>query len=268
MRSPMSSLSTGTSSSTPSISRVDEPAPMMCAPMRLRNAHRSVISGSRAAFSMTLVPLARTAAVIRFSVAPTLGNSSTMRLPESPAGARASIAPCTTSISAPIASKPPRCMLILRLPMLSPPGIATRASPQRARSGPSTLIDARMRETISYGASGSSSPLASIESESGPVHFTRAPRTPNNSIITSRSATGGMFAMVVRPGASSAAAICFNPAFFVAPGTRTDPSSRGPGRTRKRVMTDERTYGSALSPVARPPRWSRRRPPAPTRSRC
>ena len=148
-------------------------------------------------------------------------------------------------------------MLILRLPMLSPPGIATRASPQRASSGPSTLIDARMRETISYGASGSSSPLASIESESGPVHFTRAPRTPSSSIITSRSATGGMFAIVVTPGASSAAAICFEPEFFVAPGTRTEPSSRGPGRTRKRVMTDERTYGAAVNRAARSPSWSR-----------
>ena len=40
-------------------------------------------------------------------------------------------------------------MSSLRLPMLSPPGIATRASPQRASNGPSTLIDARMRVTSS-----------------------------------------------------------------------------------------------------------------------
>ncbi len=40
-------------------------------------------------------------------------------------------------------------MSSLRLPMLSPPGIATRASPQRASSGPSTLIDARIRVTSS-----------------------------------------------------------------------------------------------------------------------
>ena len=53
--------------------------------------------------------------------------------------------PCTTSSSTPIASSPRKCMSSLRLPMLSPPGIATRASPQRASSGPSTLIDARMR---------------------------------------------------------------------------------------------------------------------------
>ena len=45
-------------------------------------------------------------------------------------------------------------MSTLRLPMLSPPGSATRASPHRASSGPSTLNDARMRVTSSYGASG------------------------------------------------------------------------------------------------------------------
>ena len=57
------------------------PRPITCAPMRLRNAARSVTSGSRAAFSITVVPLASTAAHMRFSVAPTLGNSSTIRAP-------------------------------------------------------------------------------------------------------------------------------------------------------------------------------------------
>ena len=88
MRSPMISLSTGVSSSTPSISIVDVPAPMTCAPMRLRNAARSVTSGSRAALSITVWPLASTAAVSRFSVAPTLGNSSTMRVPHGVGTAR------------------------------------------------------------------------------------------------------------------------------------------------------------------------------------
>ena len=40
-------------------------------------------------------------------------------------------------------------MSSLRAPMLSPPGIATRASPLRASSGPSTFTDARMRVTSS-----------------------------------------------------------------------------------------------------------------------
>ena len=147
-RSAMISLSAGTSSSTPSISIVAVPAPITCAPMRSRNAARSVTSGSRAAFSITVVPLASTAAHIRFSVAPTLGNSSTTRAPCS-ASQRACTNPCATSTSAPIDSRPRRCMSTLRLPMLSPPGSATRASPQRASNGPSTLNDARMRVTSS-----------------------------------------------------------------------------------------------------------------------
>ena len=36
-----------------------------------------------------------------------------------------------------------------REPMASPPGSATRAEPQRATSGPSTLIEARIRRTRS-----------------------------------------------------------------------------------------------------------------------
>src|SRR5438309_1780283 len=62
---------------------VDVPAPVTRAPMRSRKAARSAISGSRAALSMTVTPLARTAAMRMFSVAPTLGNSSRMRVPVS-----------------------------------------------------------------------------------------------------------------------------------------------------------------------------------------
>jgi UDP-N-acetylglucosamine 1-carboxyvinyltransferase len=41
------------------------------APIAIRHLAKSVISGSRAAFSITVVPLARTAAIRAFSVAPT-----------------------------------------------------------------------------------------------------------------------------------------------------------------------------------------------------
>ncbi len=133
MRSPITSFSMGVRLSTPSTSIVDDPAPEICAPMPLRNAARSLISGSRAALSSTVCPFARTAAVSRFSVAPTLGKSSTIRAPHN-VRHRASMRPCTMSSSAPIACSPRKCMSSLRLPMLSPPGIATRASPQRASS--------------------------------------------------------------------------------------------------------------------------------------
>ncbi len=72
---------------TPSISISGVPAPETLAPMATRNAAMSAISGSRAAFSMRVDPVARTAAVRTFSVAPTLGNSSRISAPRSPAGA-------------------------------------------------------------------------------------------------------------------------------------------------------------------------------------
>src|SRR5438132_1453702 len=48
-------------------------------------------------------------------------------------------------------------MSIGRGPKSSPPGSATRASPQRVSSGPRTTIDARICSTSSYGASGTMS---------------------------------------------------------------------------------------------------------------
>ena len=47
---------------------------------------KSTISGSRAAFSMNVVPFATTAAMSVFSVAPTLGNSSITWAPCRPFG--------------------------------------------------------------------------------------------------------------------------------------------------------------------------------------
>src|SRR5262245_63771768 len=59
----------------------------------------------------------------------------------------------------------------------------------------------------------------------------------STSIITSRSATGSTLRNVVTPGASNAAAICFVPAFLVAPETRTVPRSDPPARTTKESVT-------------------------------
>ena len=91
---------------------------------------------------MTVVPLASTARAHEV-----LGRADAREFEDDDARPRAgsrgrATKPCSTSTSAPIASRPRRCMSTLRLPMLSPPGNATRASPQRASSGPSTLNDA------------------------------------------------------------------------------------------------------------------------------
>ena len=53
------------------------PAPLTFAPIAFRQFARSTTSGSRAAFSMTVVPSASVAAIIRFSVPVTVTRSMT-----------------------------------------------------------------------------------------------------------------------------------------------------------------------------------------------
>ena len=50
-------------------------APLILAPHRIRNCARSLTSGSRAAFSITVTPSAKVAAIMRFSVPVTDGRS-------------------------------------------------------------------------------------------------------------------------------------------------------------------------------------------------
>ena len=92
-----------------------------------------------------------------FSVAPTLGNPNVTSAPCS-RSANASTSPWLNLNVAPIASSPATCRSIGRAPKSSPPGIERRTRPHRVSSGPSTLIDALMRSTCSYGATGTRSP--------------------------------------------------------------------------------------------------------------
>ena len=62
---------------------VSSPAPEMRAPMAMRRLARSTTSGSRAQFSSTVVPRARVAAIITFSVPVTVGMSKRKRAPVS-----------------------------------------------------------------------------------------------------------------------------------------------------------------------------------------
>ncbi len=136
-------------SGTPSTVMWLEPWPDMRAPMALSISHKSDISGSRAAFSMTVTPSATTAAMSMFSVAPTLGNSSVTLAPCRPSGVDAISVPWSTSNFTPSDSSPTRCMSILRAPIWHPPGMATCALPNRPMSGPSTEMLARIFETSS-----------------------------------------------------------------------------------------------------------------------
>ena len=65
----------------PSITTVLSPAPEILAPQPFKKSARSLISGSRAAFVITVVQSAAAAAIIMFSVAPTLGKESVISAP-------------------------------------------------------------------------------------------------------------------------------------------------------------------------------------------
>ncbi|MNN99659.1 hypothetical protein D3C81_2193630 [compost metagenome] len=63
------------SSDTPSMRIVSVPAPLILAPIEFNSVATSIISGSLAAFSIVVEPLARVAASIILIVAPTLQTS-------------------------------------------------------------------------------------------------------------------------------------------------------------------------------------------------
>src|SRR5574337_548479 len=65
---PVSMRSGSTLYSTPCITKLELPAPSICAPIAIRQCARSTTSGSCAALSITVVPCARVAAIMMFSV--------------------------------------------------------------------------------------------------------------------------------------------------------------------------------------------------------
>ena len=102
------------------------PAPLTSAPIELRKSARSTICGSLAAFSITVRPLAKTAASIIFIVAPTDTTSIYIDAPTS-LSAFAHTIPSIVSTLAPSISKPLICWSIGLTPKSQPPGIATSA---------------------------------------------------------------------------------------------------------------------------------------------
>ena len=135
---------------TPEIVSSDVPMPEICPPIETNMLQMSTISGSRAALSIIVCPLAVTAAISNVSVAPTLGKSKYTCVPtKPPSGACTTKYPCSLVTVAPMRSSPAVCISNPRDPIASPPGSATSAAPVRATNGPSTAIEARMRRTKS-----------------------------------------------------------------------------------------------------------------------
>ena len=148
MRSATTGCSPPLSRSTPSTTIRSLPAPSIFAPIITRHSARSTISGSFAAFSSTVRPSARVAAISTFSVAPTLTMSNTTRAPRR-RFALALMKPCSTATSAPRACMPLMCWSTGREPIAQPPGNETSAAPNLASKGPSTSTEARMVFTSS-----------------------------------------------------------------------------------------------------------------------
>ena len=121
-------------------------------------------------------------------------------------------------------------MSIGRAPKSSPPGNERRTWPQRVSSGPSTLIDARIRSTSSYGATGVRSPLLVRTSRPRSGATIDTPIAPSSSPMIDTSTISGTLPSSNDPSVSSVAAISFSTE-FLAPGTTTSPASGPAWRT-------------------------------------
>ena len=212
--------------STPSTVTVPSPAPRILAPQRVRYAHRSTISGSRAAFRMVVTPSAVDAASRIFSVAPTLGKSSAMAVPFRRPLARHSSRPPSSRISAPSWRSAARCRSIGRAPSSQPPGKDICACPVRAISAPKKMIDERISR---ISPSGMSLRLSGAESTATVPceRVTVQPRCRRMLTDAATSESCGQLAISLVPLASSVAASSGSALFF-APWMATAPSSRCP----------------------------------------
>ena len=119
------------------------PAPVILAPISSRQSATSVISGSHAAFSITVVPRAREAAISSVWVPPTvtLGKID-LAADEATLGAGDDVPSIDLDLGAEFSS----AMINRstgRVPMAQPPGIDTFASPMRATSSATNDPEAR-----------------------------------------------------------------------------------------------------------------------------
>ena len=112
------------------------------APAVLRKFVRSLISGSIAQFFIVVVPFARQAARIEFSVAPTDIFENLISEPTNPSRAFALTYPFLIFILTPNFDIAFKCISIGLTPMLQPPGLLTFAFLFYANKGPRTKIPA------------------------------------------------------------------------------------------------------------------------------
>ena len=147
-----------------------------------------------------------------------------------PGGTLAWMFPFSREMSAPRARRPRMWTSMGRRPNTQPPGWLTSTRPWRARSGPRTQIEARMRRTVSYGAREDRSPEASISRSPLEACSVGAPRSRSREVMKRTSRSFGAPRRCTRPRPSSAPAIIGRTA-FLAPAVRISPSRGRPPST-------------------------------------
>ena len=208
----------------------DVPAPSISAPSARKKPCRSTISGSRAALDMRVSPLAAQAAIMAFSVAPTLGMASVICAPCS-AVARHTMSPPNSSTSAPSARRAFRWRSMGRGPSSQPPGILNHASPQRPATAPRKITDERMARMSSCGMEQERRRVEFICMTS-PSWSTAQPRWRRMFSEASTSRSCGQFVSSVSQPVRIQAASIGSTAFF-APCTVRLPSKGAPPLTRQ-----------------------------------
>ncbi len=206
--------------SAPSMVRMFDPMPVMWPPMALIRRQRSWTWGSLAALRRMVVPLARAAPMMAFSVAVTEASSRKMSEPVS-LGAVKTYCPLM-STRAPSSSRARKCVSSRRRPMTSPPGGARIAWPVRASRGPAKRMAARMRLACSAGISDFKRPLLVTRQSLGDKRSTVAPRKFRISNMTWTSSMSGMLRRRTGSSVSRVAAMQGRAAFLL-PEARTLP---------------------------------------------
>ena len=212
---------------------MDVPAPVISAPQVFKKPCRSSISGSLAALESTVTPSAPQAASIRFSVAPTEGNPSTISRPVSFAALQCRVPP-VSSISAPSARRPERCRSMGRGPNSQPPGLVRLASPHRARIAPRKITEDRISRISASGTSQPDIPAVST-SNTSPRHPALQPKACRIRMDASTSRRRGQRRSTTLPPVRMVAARMGSTLFF-APCMVTSPWRRFPPRISSRLI--------------------------------
>ncbi len=190
---------------------------------------RSMISGSTAAFLMTVVPSASTDDRSADSVAPTLGYGRSISAPWSRL-ASARQTPLSSVTDAPSRRRASMWKSIGRAPIASPPTSGTLARPRRWSSGPTMSTGMRLTPENATGTSGDVTVDARMTTRS-PWTSTSAPSARHMSRVIATSPMRGTFSRITSSSVSRAATMCFVAAFFaplarMAPRRGVPPSMR------------------------------------------